>query len=366
MSENNKNKSTLIVYNFEDEETGKKSVYEFEATTHPFNGHNNIMLRHADVLKMLMTIILKSKQNCSKGNKNTIVLIQSKNNTAENIKFQIEFLCRAVDLKNISPYAFIIFLNILFSYEKILTETENFNPYTSHLLSDWDFIFNSFKIKRKSNQSEEEQIMELLNPLTKITLRFKSENNDKDKKDKYFDGVTENPLLVFFDSEEGKRFYINPFFWLDYFVFTKQCKSITPNFLIYSKKIPRLMILALCLELNEPNESYIKLPNAIAAYTLCPAANLDKNSKLKKKERIINDLKTVQTGLFSDLKLKIDNKNYTLEELANSSILTDIDLNDVYIFYKINKEKLDYPINFETNGNRESYVVYKITDEYKI
>lgn len=366
MSENNKNKSTLIVYNFEDEETGKKSVYEFEATTQHFNRHY-IMLRHAETLKMLMTIIGISKQNCSENKKNTNVIVQSKNNTVENIRFQIEFICKAGDLENISPYAFIIFLNILFSYEKILTETENFNPYTSHLLSDWDFIFNSFKIKRKSNQSEEEQIMELLNPLTKITLRLKSENSDKDKKDNCFDGITENPLLVFFDTEEGKRFYINPFFWLDYFIFTKQCKSLTPNFLNYKKKQMRLMFLAFCLELNESNRSYIKLTNAIAEYTFYPAANLDKNSKLKKKERIINDLKTVgKSRLFSVLNCKYDDKNYTLEELANSSILTDIDLNDVYISYKINKEKLDYPINFETNGNRESYVVYKITDEYRI
>ena len=197
----------------------------------------------------------------------------------------------------------------------------------------------------------------------------KEEN--KEEKSLCQDRTVNEPFLSIYNSfdDEGKKikaFSFAPPIWLDYFVANRQFKSITPNFLNYNKKQMRLMFLSLCLELSALNGDMegkgMKLKTALSGYLSYPAKE-DKGSDCKHKERILEDLKTMNnnknnTKLFDSLYFKYEDTIYSLEELAESELLKKIKFTDfienLYIFYKINKNWSDYKITFEAPDERNS------------
>lgn len=374
---NAKQETGPVKFYYENDD-GSDTLYKFDTPLHNFYG-SNIMLRPAFVIKMLMALIGKCKQECSKGNKDKIASVSVKNQYIEfaGLHYNLKLSCRAGELEKISPFAFMFFIFNLHNESRNLSDFGDMSA--SNIVSlavYYKIMFDRFGVKRYKTKTEEQQLLEILKPLTKInveckmTFDAKHKEDNKEEKSICLDKTVTEPFLSIIDHEdEGKKcrgLRFAPHIWLDYFVANKQFKSITPNFLNCDKRQMRLMFLSLCLELSELNGDMdgkgMKIKKALKGYLSYPA-KADKRSDCKHKERILNDLKTMNNKknnieLFDSLWFKYENTTYSLGELAESELLKKIRFTEfkenLYIFYKINKNWSDYTITFEAPGERDS------------
>lgn len=373
---NAKQETGPVKFYYENDD-GSYTLYKFDTPLHNFYG-NNIMLRPALIIKMLIALIGKCKQDCSKGNKDKITSVSVKNQYIEfaGLHYNLTLSCRAGELEKISPFAFMFFIFKLHNESRNLPNFGDWNTSDIPPLCDYyKIMFDRFGLKRDKTKTEEQQLLEILKPLTKINVecemkfdaKHKEDNEDnKEEKSICLDKTVTEPFLSIIDYEdEGKKcrgLRFAPHIWLDYFVANKQFKSITPNFLNCDKRQMRLMFLSLCLELSELNGDMdgkgMKIKKALKGYLSYPA-KADKRSDCKHKERVLNDLKEIDdTRLFASLWFKYEDTTYSLNELAESELLKKIKFTEfkenIDIFFKINKNWSDYKITFEAPDERDS------------
>ena len=151
---------------------GSDTMYRFDTTIHNFYG-SNIMLRPALIIKMLMALIGECKQECSKGNKDKIIPVKGKEQYIEfaGLKFKLRLSCKAMELEKISPFAFMFVIYNLHNENRNLLDFGNMSTSSIAPLEMYNKImFDRFCVRRDKTKTEEQQLLEILKPLTKINV----------------------------------------------------------------------------------------------------------------------------------------------------------------------------------------------------
>ena len=327
--------------------------------------NSGIYIKPTNTLKCLMQLggLCAEKQKNEEDPEETVsvisdpVMIKGGFDDAEH-EYRIRLSCTIENGAKFNSYAFILFMYMqrfiftdLYKMKEIYLTDKQHDGYfivrePTELLSM--LALNTFG--KEANLRRGRAYQQMLNTFDPVYIDLAVDN------EYVYENQGDKHSLFWYNVDNGAaNIYLNLFYFFDLLVMTPNFKNITPNFLNHHKGQLRLIILSLCLELNEQfgkyRNGFISLKKAVGVYLYYPC-NKDR-TKLLKKKRHINDLTEIRkSGLFSKLNFRYEGVKYNLDDLQDNKILNAIDLNKLQISYEINRNK-DYNLTFENKEERQ-------------